>query len=450
MNRSDFTLILIFVGSVTLLLSVSLPSVAASFSGRVIDEEGQPVSGITVAFPPQSSETDEMGAFSITGISTSSVSKLMLLPIHEIDYEISAVEVEGVTFYLDPVYRFLYKGSFPIAVEPGAAVKDVVIIVYPRMRIRGRVLSADGTPLRNASVHFDIKWRSVNGRRKGSTEGHRTLDADGYFVKYTDEPAYYTITVGYQEQSVETEEFLLQDGEQLDGLVLTLRDDPNKQLPSKAVVKPVFRPAVVAAPKPPVKPQVLIPPRAYDPQSAEAAKERERAGMWAINPQNRHAYKVIHCKTREEAAAKAVAQGAHLVTINDAAEQHWLFEVFGGKAFSGDEAEQEWDFKAFGPESFWIGLTGSTKGDSLHWANGEPVTYTNWAFSQKAVDGDESTQSDDANQHYTVLIGRTGKWQKVHQWSPLANLIEKAILEKENFIPGVPEPDGDNERRKQP
>ena len=45
----------------------------------------------------------------------------------------------------------------------------------------------------------------------------------GYFVKYTDEPAYYTITVGYQEQSVETEEFLLQDGEQLDGLVLTLR-----------------------------------------------------------------------------------------------------------------------------------------------------------------------------------------------------------------------------------
>ena len=446
MNRSYFTLILVCVGSITLLLSVSLPSVAASFSGRVVDEAGVPVSGITVAFPPQSSETDEMGAFSMTGISTSSVSKLMLLPILETDYEIRAVEVEGVTFYLDPVYRFLYKGSFPIAIEPGAAVKDVVIIVYPRMRVRGRVLLADGTPLRNAEAHFEIKWRSANGRRKGSNEGPRTLDADGYFVKYTDEPAYFTITVGYQDQSAETEEFLLQDGEQLDGLVLTLRDDPNKQLPSKAMVKPVFRPAVVAAPKPPVKPQVLIPPRAYDPQSAEAARQREREGMWAINPQNRHAYKVIHCKTREEAEAKAVAQGAHLVTINDAAEQHWLFEVFGRKTFSGDEAEQEWDFKAFGPESFWIGLTGSTKGNSLHWANGEPVTYTNWAFSQKTVDGDELTQNDDANQHYTVLIGRTGKWQTVPQWSPLADLIEKAILERENFIPGS---GNGNERRKQ-
>ena len=449
MNRSYFTLILVFVGSVTLLLSVSLPSVATSFSGRVIDEEGQPVSGITVALPPQSSETDEMGAFSMTGISTSSLSKLMLLPIHEIGYEIRAVEVEGVTFYVDPVYHFLYKGSFPIAIEPGADVKDVVIIVRLRMRIRGRVLSAGGTPLRNARVHFDIKWRSVDGRRKGSNQGHETLDADGYFVKYTDEPAYYTITVGYQGRSAETEEFLLQDGERLDGLVLTLRGDPNKRLPSKVMVEPVFKPEVFVTVKPAIKPKAVIPPRAWDPQSAEAARQREREGMWAINPQNRHAYKVIHCKTREEAEAKALAQGAHLVAINDAAEQHWLFEVFGRKIFSGDEAEQEWDFKAFGPESFWIGLTGSTKENSLHWANGEPVTYTNWAFSQKAVDGDEPTQNDDTSQYYTVLIGRTGKWQKVHQWSSLANLIEKAILEKENFIPGAPEPDGDNERRRQ-
>ena len=439
MNRSYFTLILVFVGSVVLLLSVSLPSVATSLSGRVIDEEGQPVSGITVALPPQSSETDEMGAFSITGISTSSLSKLMLLPIHEINYEIRAVEVEGVTFYLDPAYRFLYKGSFPIAIEPEADVKDVVIIVRLRMRIRGRVLSTDGMPLRNAKVHFEIKWRGADNKRRGSNEGHKTLDADGYFVKYTDEPAYYTITVEYQGQSAETEEFLLQDGEQLDGLVLTLRGDPNKQLPSKVVVEPVFKPEVFVTVRPAIKPKAVIPPRAWNPQSAEAARQRVREGMWAINPQNRHAYKIIYCQTREEAEAKAIAQGAHLVTINDAAEQHWLFEVFGTEKLRNDEAAQKWDFKAFGRESFWIGLTGSTKENSLHWANGEPVTYTNWAFSQKVVEGDEQLQNDDANQYYTVLIGRTGKWQMVRQWSRLANLIEKAILEKENFIAGTSE-----------
>ena len=439
MNRSAFMLILVFVGSVVLLLSVSLPSVAASFSGRVIDEEGHPVSGITVALLPQLSETNEMGAFSITGISTSSVSKLMLLPIHEINYEIRAVEVEGVTFYLEPAYRFLYKGGFPIAIEPGADVKDVVIIVRLRMRIRGRVLSTDGTPLRNAKVHFEIKWREADNKRRGSSEGPRTLDADGYFVKYADEPAYYTITVGYQGQFAESKSILLEEGQQLDGLVLTLRDDPNKQLPSKAIVKPVLKPVMLAAVKPPVKPKMVIPPRAWDPQSAEAARQREREGMWAINPDNRHAYKTIYCKTREEAEAKAIAQGAYLVAINDAAEQHWLFEVFAKEKLRNDENEPEWDFKAFGRESFWIGLTGSTKENSLHWANGEPVTYTNWEFSQKAVQGDEQLENDDTNQHYTVLIGRTGKWRMVRQWSRLANLIEKAILEKENFIAGASE-----------
>ena len=178
MNRSYFALILVFVGSVALLLSVSLPSVAASFSGRVVDGSGTPVSGVTVILPPQYTETDEMGIFSMPKISASSVSSLMLSPIHAADYEIRAVKVEGVTFYLDPVYRFLHKGSFSIAVEPGADVKDVVIIVHPRMRIRGRVLSADGIPLRAAEVQFEINQRSAEGRRTRSSSGPKNLDAD--------------------------------------------------------------------------------------------------------------------------------------------------------------------------------------------------------------------------------------------------------------------------------
>ena len=251
----------------------------------------------------------------MTGISASSASRLMLLPPHGVEYKIRAVEVEGVTFYLDAMYRFLHKGTFPIAIERGADVKDVTIIVQPRMRIRGRVLSADGTPLRDAEVQFEINQRSANGRRTGSSSGRRNLDADGYFVQYVEEPAFYTVTVAYQGQFAESKKILLEDGQRLDGLVLTLRDDPDEQVPSKAVVKPAFKPAVSVAIKPPVKPKVVIPPRAYDPQSAEAAQKREREGMWAINPDNRHAYKVIHCKTREAAEAKAAAQGAHLVAI---------------------------------------------------------------------------------------------------------------------------------------
>ena len=439
MKRAYRIPLLIFVGSVILSLLTSLPSVAASFSGKVVDEAGVPVSGVTVALPPQSAETDETGVFSMTDVAPSSVRNLMLLPVLQVDYEIRAVEIEGVTFYFDPLRPPWYDNRFPIAIEPGADVKDVEITVRLRMRIRGRVLSADGTPLRDAKVQFEINQRSTNGRHTRSSSSPRNLDADGYFVEYVEGPAFYTVTVAYQGQFAESKKILLEDGQRLDELVLTLSDDPNAQSPSKAVVKPVFKPAVLAAPEPPVKPKVVIPPRAHDPQSAEAARQREREGMWAINPDNRHAYKVIHCKTREAAEAKATAQGAHLVAINDAAEQHWLFEVFGQKRLLKDKIEQRWNLKTFGQESLWIGLSDEIKEGNLYWNNGEPVTYTNWHSPQKIVEDTVHSQNGDVNQHYTVLIGSTGKWQLVRQGSSVAGLIEKAILEKENFIAGAPE-----------
>ena len=438
MHRSYFALILVFVGSVAFFLMTSLPSVAVSFSGRVVDESGVPISGVTVALLPQKTETDEIGAFSMTDVAPSSVRNLMLLPVLQVDYEIRTVEIEGVTFYCEQSDHW-YDNRFPIAIEPGADVKDVEITVRLRMRIRGRVLSADGTPLRDAKVQFEINQRRVDGSHTGSSSSPRNLNAEGYFVEYVNEPAFYAVTVAYEGQFAESKKILLEEGQRLDGLVLMLRDDPSKQPLSKAVVKPVFRPAVLAAPKPPVKPKVVIPPRAYDPQSAEAARKREREGMWAINPENRHAYKVIHCKTREAAEAKARAQGAYLVAINDAAEQHWLLEVFGQKSLLNNETEQAWNLKAFSRESHWIGLTDKTKEGNLYWDNGEPLTYTNWGSPQKIVEGAAHSQNGNANQHYTVLIGRTGKWQMVRQGSSVAVLIEKAILEKENFIAGTSE-----------
>ncbi len=443
MKRAYLIPLLIFVGSVIFLLSTSSLSIAASLSGRVVDEAGVPVSGVTVALPPQSIETDETGAFSMTDVAPSSVTNLMLLPVHRAEYEIRAVEIEGVTFYCEQYHHWpgfpIAIEPFPIAIEPGADVKDVEITVRLRIRIRGRVLSADGTPLRNAEVQFEINQRRVDGSHTGSSSHPRNLDAEGYFVEYVNEPAFYTVTVAYQGQFAESEKILLEDGQRLDGLILTLSDDPNAQSPSKAVVKPVFKPAVLVPIEPPVKPKVVIPPRAYDPQSAEAARQREREGMWAINPENRHAYKVIHCKTREAAEAKATAQGAHLVTINDAAEQHWLLEVFGQKSLLNDSRERAWNLKAFSRESHWIGLTDKTEEGNLYWDNSEPLTYTNWGSPQKIVEDTAHSQNSDANQHYTVLIGSTGKWQMVRQGSSVAGLIEKAILEKENFIAGTSE-----------
>ena len=435
MKRSYSTRILGVIGSVALLLATSLPTGAASFSGRVVDEEGQPVEGLIIALPsfpgdsplprgqrvqvqfpravknifppPQPSETDATGAFSIRNLASPSVSQLKLFPERNSDYEMLSVEIEGIPIYLDQ--RQHHFGGLTFAIAPDADITDVEITVRLRMRIRGRVVFADGTPLRNARVNLMVSHRDVDGRGSGRGGGTRTLDDEGYFVDYVDDgEAYYTVAVTYQGQTVESEEILLEDGQRVDGLVLKLE----------------------GASEPPKERVVVTPPaRVHDPARFEAARKREREGMWAINPDNRHAYKMVHCKTREAAQTRATAQDAHLVTINDKAEQEWLLEVFGKRG------------------SYWIGLINVSKEEKHQWGNGEPVTYTNWLSPQEAAKFTKSAQDSDANPNYIVLVGTTGKWHVAHPADPLGRMTEMAILEKEDLVIGTPEPEADVEKR---
>lgn len=426
MTRSYYTSLAVFV----LLFAMSLQSVATTFSGRVVDEAGKPVSGIKLALPAfrvttpqdqdepvfilsQQDETNEAGEFLISDINSPSV-QLTLLPVRASAYEIRVVKIEGISFYPDERQRRF--GGLTFAIARGADVKDVKVTVRPRMRIRGRVLSVDGTPLQNVRVGISIKSRDVDGSGRGGSAGTRELDHDGYFVEYVNDPAYYTVYVRYEGQSAESEEILLKDGERHDDLVLTLDGaPPPKPLPTVARIPAPVREHF--------KDNEKIARERFN-----AAEERNRQGVWAINPENRHAYKRIYCETREEARAQAAAQGAHLVAINDEAEGEWLLEVFG-------------------KEYFWIGLTDASKEKNPHWDNGEPVTYTNWAFPEKIAGGEKSRQDDGAHQNYTVLVGLTGKWQETRQDSSLARITGQAILEKERFTVGLPELDRDVEKR---
>lgn len=416
MSRS-YVLSPIFIASIALLFSLSLQSAATTFSGRVVDETGKPVPGIELALPgfrvttpqdqdeplflpSQQAETNEVGEFLISDITSASV-QLVLLPFRAAAYEIRAAKIEGVSFYID-AHRGRYSG-LTFAIMPGADVTDVEITVRQRMRIRGRVLSADGIPLRNERIGLRVERRKIDGKGGGGGGGTRDLDADGYFVEYVERPAYYTVFVGYEGQSATSEEILLEDGERYDRLILTLEGKSAPE-PDRAVA------------------------RVPDRERFQAAWNRDRQGVWAINPENRHAYKRVYCESREEARTRAVEQGAHLVAINDAAEQEWLLEVFGR-------------------ENYWIGLTNASKAKSPHWDNGEPVTYTNWNSTEKTAGGEGAGQVDDASQNYTVLIGLTGKWQETRQGSPVARLTQRAILEKEHFTVGVPELKDDIEKR---
>ena len=432
MKRSYLAFLGVCVVSVALLVLTAFPSVAASFSGRVLEAEGQPVSNVIVAFSssagdvppnrhhrpeplfpaPQPSETDATGAFSITDIAAPAVHTLILLPEHEAEYEFQSIKIDGVTFHLDPQMHRWQRGGLPFTIEQGADVKGIEITVRPRMRIRGRVLSADGTPLGNAQVVLGLDRRRLNGGGGGSS-GPTMLDPDGYFIAYVNSAAYCTVTVTYQGQSAQSEEILLEDGQRLDGLVLTLRADPEPPKPEKVEVVP----------------KVEVDPHFQERARFEAARKREREGVWAINPDNRHAYKMIRCETREEAQERAIAEDAHLVAINDAAEQQWLLEVFGKQG------------------NFWIGLTVDANETEQQWDNGEPITYTNWNSPKEAAESSKSAQIEEVRQRYTVLVGFTEKWQLIRHGGPLARLIERAILEKENLVIGASESNSDTEKR---
>ncbi|MFM6913198.1 MAG: lectin-like protein, partial [Dolichospermum sp.] len=72
-------------------------------------------------------------------------------------------------------------------------------------------------------------------------------------------------------------------------------------------------------------------------------------------------YLLSNAGTWTQAQAQAVTLGGNLVTVNDAAENQFLVNTFGGT------------------EGLWIGLTDEVTEGTFKWANGEAVTYTNWA-----------------------------------------------------------------------
>lgn len=83
------------------------------------------------------------------------------------------------------------------------------------------------------------------------------------------------------------------------------------------------------------------------------------------NSANGHAYYLLNFTNWPAAEQIAVSLGGHLATINDAAENDWIFTMFGD--YGGLE------------RPLWIGLNDSAQEGNWIWVNGEPVTYFNWS-----------------------------------------------------------------------
>jgi len=104
-----------------------------------------------------------------------------------------------------------------------------------------------------------------------------------------------------------------------------------------------------------------------------------------------HTYYMLQTSSSwTEAEAAAVTLGGHLVTINDAEEDAWLFGTFGGNDYA-----------------LWIGINDVAEEGTFVWAGGDPVVYTNWAPTEPGAEGSDW---DYVNIHKANHVDYPGKW----------------------------------------
>ncbi len=392
-----FVVILVF--SFLLTWNATAQKTLSSISGKVIDAEGEPVADLKLAIKPVKinrgyeegplaliaswprTVTDKEGHFSITNINPVP-SRVVMFPEHGSDYEIMSLELGNIT-----VYSTAFRPNFPvwfgkptIAIEPGEHLENVVVNVQkPRMRISGRVVLPDGMPLANKEVYLTVRHRHRNtflfffssGGGGGSSGRSVKTDSEGYFVTYSpDDEEEYMVSVKYEGVTAKTRWFRMKKGQRKDNLKLTLRGFEKHKL----------------------------------------NREKARQVVWTVNPENQHAYRRIECDSWEDAKAKAQAENAYLVAINDEAEQKWLESLYSEKVF------------------FWIGMQVPEKGEAWRWNSGEPFTYANWGPS-----GKPDNISTSESKVPIALIFSTKKWMAIDSKNPLSSLVKKAIIEKNNF-----------------
>ena len=315
--------------------------------------------------------------------------ELMRLSWRRPDKRILSIQVGKVTFFNTGDLDF-YDG-LTFAIEPGVTIENIKVTVKPRLQIRGRVIYPDGTPLADAQGRLDMDQRHEFRPNHGGSHGTDFFtDGDGYFVQYMDEPGFYTVSVEYNDLTAGVGPFLLKDGVQPEEIVFTLE--------SKRVA---------------VVPPADDIPAPGNIEFREPVEPPPAKSVWVINPTNGHAYKRIQCEDWNDAQRKAVEEGAHLVSINDEAEQHWLQVIFAG-----------------GP--FWIGLTDVEKEGEWEWDSGEPVTYTNWMTHEIHRD-----RLSDDEKDYVVLTFMRGGWQSVGPGSRFWRMARRAIIEKDGLISNI-------------
>jgi hypothetical protein len=113
-----------------------------------------------------------------------------------------------------------------------------------------------------------------------------------------------------------------------------------------------------------------------------------------VNPANGHTYYLLDQAFWTTAEAEAVSLGGHLATVNDAAEDAFIFSNFAPLISPSGQNR-----------SLLIGLNDVAAEGTFVWVSGEPVGYTNWQTGQPNADRFDSDYVG-----IYVTFGTPGTW----------------------------------------
>ena len=157
------------------------------------------------------------------------------------------------------------------------------------------------------------------------------------------------------------------------------------------------------------------------------AAASSKAGILAgpvTNAVNGHVYYLLTPSTWTAAEAEALSLGGHLATINNGAEDAWVYDTF---ASYGNV-----------PRALWIGLTDRDTEGAFHWVSDEPVTYSNWSVGEPNDGGGLGTQD------FAHIYPPNDTGGRARLWNDISNItsaiVGGVVFEYHGVVEVVPGP----------